>query len=121
MYSQCDSDHAGDLLVSSDRERECTTLSLQAGDGGSWSLHGQGGCCGPADRNSILATMWRVRRCWLLPVAGAEAGLLHLVINSWGSDGSHVQLCSFVPTKGGKGVMFIYVLREGWELCSYMY
>ena len=28
-----------------------------------------------------------------MPVAGAEAGLLHLVINSGGSDGSNVQLC----------------------------
>ena len=75
----------------------------------------------PSRQNSGLPTISRVTRCWLLPVAGPEAGLLHLVINSWGSDGSHVQLCSFVPTKGGKGVMFIYVLREGWELCSSMY
>ena len=100
MYSQCDSDHAGDLLVSSDREREsaqlpaCRLVMVAAGH-----------CMAKVDvvaqqtENRILATMWRVRRCWLLPVAGAEAGLLHLVINSWGSDGSHVQLCSFVPTK----------------------
>ena len=31
-----------------------------------------------------------------------------------GREWSYVHIC----TKGGLGVMFIYVLREGWELCS---
>ena len=58
MYSQCDSDHAGDLLVSSDREG--TTLRQQADGGGSWPLLHQvaGGAQQTGDCPSH-ARMWR--------------------------------------------------------------